>query len=159
VAVKGGEVLGRAIIAFFVLPGMVAYVVPILLALSEPGGPAWRWLGIALIAAGSMLLLWCVRDFHAMGKGILAPWNPPRRLVRIGLYRWSRNPMYASVLAVVMGWAVLYRSPSLLVYLGALAVAFHLRVLLSEEPRLSASFAEEWTCHKKDVPRWVVHVR
>lgn len=156
---KGRDVLGRAIIAFLVLPGIVAYVVPVLIAPSDFGGTAWRWPGIALIAAGSILLLWCVRDFYLMGKGTLAPWTPPRHLVRNGLYRWSRNPMYVSVLVVILGWAVLYRSSSLLAYFGALAVAFHIRILVSEEPWLSASFGDEWTRYKEEVPRWVVHVR
>jgi protein-S-isoprenylcysteine O-methyltransferase Ste14 len=153
--VKGGIVFGRAVIAFLTLPGMVAYVVPVLLAPSEVGGAAWRILGIAVIASGTMLLLWCVRDYYVTGEGTLAPWTPPRHLVRTGLYRWSRNPMYVSVLVVVSGWAVLYRSPSLLAYLGALALVFHLRVLLSEEPRLSASFREEWLRYRQEVPRWV----
>jgi protein-S-isoprenylcysteine O-methyltransferase Ste14 len=152
-------VFGRAVIAFLALPGLVAYVAPVLLAPSELGAAPWRWAGIVLIAVGTFLLLWCVRDFYVTGKGTLAPWSPPQHLVRAGPYRWSRNPMYVSVLVVVLGWSVLYRSQSLLVYLVALAVAFHLRILLYEEPRLHESFGEDWVRYKQEVRRWASRAR
>lgn len=37
----------------------------------------------------------------------LAPWDPPKRLVIVGLYRFVRNPMYVAVLTILMGWALL----------------------------------------------------
>ena len=67
---------------------------------------------------GTFLLIWCVRDFYVSGKGTLAPWSPPRHLVVVGLYRWSRNPMYISVSLILLGWAAAYRSTTLLTYTG-----------------------------------------
>ena len=40
----------------------------------------------------------------------LGPWDPPKRLVIVGLYRFVRNPMYVAVLTILVGWALLYRS-------------------------------------------------
>ena len=145
----------RALVAFLALPGVVAYLVPLLLAPVRSERRAWQWLGVVLVVSGSALLLWCVREFYVAGKGTLAPWSPPRHLVTSGLYRRSRNPMYVAVAAVLIGWAVWFASTTLLVYALAVVTAFHLRVLLHEEPRLAASFGEEWTRYRARVRRWM----
>jgi protein-S-isoprenylcysteine O-methyltransferase Ste14 len=63
-------------------------------------------MGLALLAVGLVLLLWCARDFFVSGRGTLAPWDPPKRLVIVGLYRFVRNPMYIAVLILLAGWSV-----------------------------------------------------
>lgn len=145
---------GRAVLAFLALPGVVAYLVPLLLAPTDTAGTAWRWSGRVLIGVGSTLLLWCVRDFYVAGKGTLAPWSPPQHLVTSGLYRWARNPMYVSVLVVVMGWVVLYRSPIIAMYFVGLALVFQLRVILYEERWLKKTFGEDWAQYRNRVGRW-----
>lgn len=152
---RANGLLLRAIAAFVALPGTVAFVVPLLIA--APGEPRrpWQWVGLALVAAGSALLLGCVRDFYVAGRGTLAPWSPPGSLVSVGLYRRSRNPMYVAVTTVLLGWTVWFASTTLLVYAAAVLAAFHLRVLFYEEPRLAASFGDDWADYRKRVPRWL----
>lgn len=147
--------LFRAVAAFVVLPGTVAFLVPLVLAPSPLHRETWQWTGLVLVAAGAFLLVWCVRDFYVSGRGTLAPWSPPRRLVSVGLYKWSRNPMYVAVAVVLTGWNVWYASPVLGAYAVAVVVAFHLRVVLYEEPRLASQFGEEWANYKRRVRRWV----
>jgi protein-S-isoprenylcysteine O-methyltransferase Ste14 len=144
----------RAVVAFVALPGIVAYVLPLLLAPAPGDTPPWHWAGLALITAGTVLLLWCVRDFYVAGKGTLAPWSPPRNLVVTGLYRFSRNPMYVAVSIVLLGWAVWYTSTGLLLYAAIVAIAFQLRILLYEEPHLENAFGQEWLEYRKHVRRW-----
>jgi protein-S-isoprenylcysteine O-methyltransferase Ste14 len=144
----------RALIAFIALPGVVAFLVPALVVArsahpSHPGA-----LGLAVLAAGSLVLLWCVREFYVAGKGTLAPWAPPVALVTGGLYRFTRNPMYVGVLLTLAGWAIAFRSPLLVVYVVAVAVAFHLRVVWGEEPALARTFGAEWQVYCRTVPRW-----
>jgi hypothetical protein len=67
------------------LPGSVAFLLPWLLVRNvEPC--TLNTIGLVPFLAGIVVLLWCVRDFYVAGKGTLAPWDPPRRLVRVGLY-------------------------------------------------------------------------
>ena len=73
-------------------------------------------MGMAPLVAGVVILLWCVRDFYVAGKGTLAPWDPPKHLVVIGLYRFVRNPMYLAVLAIIVGQALLFGSWWLVLY-------------------------------------------
>ena len=144
----------RALLAFVALPGTVAFVVPALLVRSIQTRPL-HGEGIVPFIAGAVILLWCVRDFYVAGRGTLAPWDPPRRLVEAGLYRFSRNPMYVGVLLILIGWTVVLRMRSLLIYTIVIAILFHLRVLLYEEPWLARTFPNDWPQFKSRVPRWI----
>lgn len=149
----------RALLAFLILPGVVAGLVPILIlsAWSHPERPAAA--GETLMAVGTALLLWCVRDFYVRGRGSLAPWAPPTRLVVTGLYRYVRNPMYLSVVALVAGWAVAFSSGAMAIYLAILAAGFHLRVRFGEEPGLRVRFGAEWDSYSRQVPRWIPRLK
>ena len=76
------------------------------------------------------------------------------KLVTIGLYRFSRNPMYIGVLTIVSGWSLRFMSRGLLMYVLILAVGFHLRVILFEEPWAARTFGDEWVRYKARVRRW-----
>ena len=142
----------QAAIAFLVLPGTVAFIVPWLL---RPPVARVNFVGVPVLVAGGLLLLWCVRDFYVAGHGSLAPWAPPERLVIVGLYRLSRNPMYIAVLVVLSGWATIFASRTLWLYAAFIAIAFHLRVVFGEEPWLARTHGAEWTAYRADVPRWL----
>ena len=145
----------RAVVAFLALPGVVAGVVPALLAASDEHRRGGWGIGFALLALGMILLLWCVRDFFVSGRGTLAPWEPPKRLVVVGLYRFVRNPMYLAVLIVLLGWSLGTGSYLIAGYAVIVAIGFHLRVLLYEEPWLRRQFGTEWETYFSSVRRWL----
>ena len=143
----------KAVFAFLALPGIVAFALPAAWACF--GALQLRWTpGLAPIALGTAGLLWCVRDFYRSGKGTLAPWAPPRELVIVGLYRYSRNPMYVSATLILLGWAAAFVSLALLLYALGVLVAFHLRIVLGEEPWLARMHGERWTQYASRVRRW-----
>lgn len=114
-----------------------------------------QWpIGLVLVALGTVALLWCVRDFYLSGKGTLAPWAPPQHLVVVGLYRYSRNPMYVAVAVILFGWAAAFRSAGLLTYALAIVVAFHLRIVFGEEPWLARRYGAAWQQYTRRVRRW-----
>ena len=76
--------------------------------------------GIALVAAGVVLLAACIIEFARSGRGTLSPVDPPRHLVVRGLYRYVRNPMYLSVTTLVVGEVLLTRSTALATVLARL---------------------------------------
>jgi protein-S-isoprenylcysteine O-methyltransferase Ste14 len=145
----------RALAAFLILPGMVAFAVPWLIAHYDP------WLayasngGLVLLLIGVLVLFWCIRDFYVAGKGTLAPWEPPQQLVDVGLYKFSRNPMYIAVLIIIAGWAAYTGSHFVLVYGFAWAIIFHRRVVVYEEPWLENTFGADWQRYQRLVPRWL----
>jgi protein-S-isoprenylcysteine O-methyltransferase Ste14 len=147
--------IARAALAFLALPAMVAGVIPALIVRGMAPAHGFVGLGAAVIGAGCVILGWCVRDFFASGRGTLAPWDPPVHLVIVGLYRLVRNPMYIGVLTIVAGWSVLYLSPWMALYAAFLAAAFHVRVIVHEEPWLSRRFGPEWSAYAASTRRWL----
>jgi protein-S-isoprenylcysteine O-methyltransferase Ste14 len=141
------------------VPGAVAGCVPWTIARGDAGPLAGAVvpgvLGGLLIAAGWAILLWCTRDFVRRGRGTPAPHDPPRALVTAGLYGVVRNPMYVGVLLAIGGIALRHWSARALLYGAFVALAFHLRVLLYEEPRLARDFGAAWAAYRRAVPRWI----
>ena len=145
----------RALLAFIALPGLVAFAAPLLIAWPRVRGGPFHAVSLVLLIPGTALLLWCVRDFLVAGKGTLAPWDPPRNLVSSGAYRFSRNPMYVGVSLILWGWAMAFGSGALVVYAVIVMVAFHVRVLLNEEPYLARTHGRRWDDYRARVPRWM----
>ena len=96
--------------------------------------------GMIIGGIGAAIALWCIFAFAAIGKGTPAPFDPPRRLVIEGPYRFVRNPMYIGATLGLAGTAIFYGSLSLSIYTAAFLLAAHLFVVFYEEPTLRKSF-------------------
>jgi len=153
----------RHLLAIALLPGTVIVVVPALIEDDPDVGWGLNGALAALpVAAGSALIVtglglwaWSVVLFARIGKGTLAPWDPTRRLVVVGPYRYVRNPMITGVIVVLLGEAALLGSPWLL---GWAALFFVMNVVwfaLGEEPGLVARFGDEYREYQRNVPRWI----
>jgi protein-S-isoprenylcysteine O-methyltransferase Ste14 len=149
----------RSIFFLLLLPGSVAGYIPMLILkatgrLHIPGFSLACVAAAALASAGVVVLLKCIWDFFATGKGTLAPIDPPKHLVVSGLYRYTRNPMYNGVLAILIGEAWLFTSIWLIGYALVVLTIFYLFVVFYEEPVLEASFGEAYRVYRRAVPRW-----
>src|SRR5262245_37786253 len=71
---------------------------------SVPGLPLGL-LGLAPLALGLVITLWCVWEFATRGQGTPAVFDPPKRLVTRGLYTYVRNPMYIGASLMLFGYA------------------------------------------------------
>ncbi len=113
-------------------------------------------LGCLLIAAGIALYFACAFwGFALRGEGTPAPIDPPKKLVMEGPYRVVQNPMYWSVAFVMLGEAILFRSPPLAKWSAAFFAATIAFVLLYEEPTLRRKFGAEYEEYCRRVPRWI----
>jgi len=110
--------------------------------------------GMALVATGAALDLWCILTFALRGKGTPAPFDPPRRLVVRGPYRFMRNPMYLGAAIALAGAALFYESAVLAAYAAAFLLMTHAFVRLYEEPTLRATFGAEYEAYCRQVRRW-----
>lgn len=144
----------RALLAFLMIPVIVAGIVPFTIALYDPYKGAGNLSGTLFLSIGLAILLWCVRDFYVAGKGTLAPWDPPKHLVTVGLYRYVRNPMYVGVILILFGWAIVTGSPMVAGFSLFMSTAFYFRVKIHEEPWAERTFAAEWQNYKANAPRW-----
>jgi protein-S-isoprenylcysteine O-methyltransferase Ste14 len=118
-----------------------------------------RWLGVALLMIGGVIVLDSFARFALQGLGTPAPVLPTRHLVITGLYRYVRNPMYVGVAAAIFGQALLFESRDLLIYSLLVWLAFHLFVYFHEEPTLRRTFGGEYDAFCREVPRWIPRLR
>ncbi len=110
--------------------------------------------GMVIGAASAVVALWCIFTFASVGRGTPAPFDPPRRLVIQGPYRFVRNPMYIGAGLALAGAALFYESLPLLGYTGLFFLATHLLVLWYEEPTLRRTFGQEYEAYCGRVRRW-----
>jgi protein-S-isoprenylcysteine O-methyltransferase Ste14 len=147
----------RSIFFALLLPGTVTVFLPYVI-LSGTRVPRWDALGVIGLVAillGAAILIWCIVDFARVGRGTLAPVDPPKKLVVRGLYRYVRNPMYVGVVLVLLGESALFRSTSVLLYTGVAFLIVNLFVMLYEEPTLRARFGESYDQYRRSVGRWI----
>jgi protein-S-isoprenylcysteine O-methyltransferase Ste14 len=116
---------------------------------------AVHWVGLALVVLGGSLALWCILTFALVGQGTPAPFDPPRKLVAAGPYRWVRNPMYVGAGAALAGAALFYQSPALVSFAAAFLLMAHLFVVFYEEPTLMRTFGARYADYCNAVPRWI----
>ena len=67
--------------------------------------------------------------------------------------------MYVGVVTAIAGVALAKRSWGSAIYAIAVALAFHLRVVLYEEPRLTREFGASFDEYRRQVPRWLPRLR
>jgi protein-S-isoprenylcysteine O-methyltransferase Ste14 len=110
--------------------------------------------GMVIGAAGAAVALWCIFTFATIGRGTPAPFDPPRRLVIRGPYRFVRNPMYIGAGLALASAALFYESLPLLGYAGLFFLATHVFVVGYEEPTLRRTFGQEYEAYCGQVGRW-----
>jgi protein-S-isoprenylcysteine O-methyltransferase Ste14 len=115
---------------------------------------------IVLMILGAAIMLKCVWDFAWTGRGTPAPFDPPRRLVVTGLYRYVRNPMYAGMGFFLLGEALALPAimREMLILTAVCWAAVTLFILVYEEPALRASFGEDYVEYCKHVRRWIPRI-
>ena len=72
-----------------------------------------------------------------------------------GFHRYVRNPMYVAVAVMIVGQALLFGQPALLLYgllVWAATAAF---VRWYEEPTLARTFGGEYDSYRTAVPAWI----
>lgn len=151
----------RNLIFTVLQPGVVAGLVPWYLAKDKfreafnASFQLYHYGGALLFLIGFAILLHCIYRFIVEGLGTISPADPTTRLVVKGLYRFSRNPMYVGVMMMLIGEATFTASSNLWIYSGCIFLAFHLFILLVEEPRLRKDFGEAYDVYCQRVRRWI----
>jgi len=103
--------------------------------------------GMIVCAAGAAVAIWCVLSFALFGRGTPAPFDPPRRLVVCGPYRYLRNPMYLGAGLALAGAALFYETGVLWACAGGFLLLTHVLVVFYEEPMLRATFGDDYATY------------
>lgn len=117
----------------------------------------WRIIGWAPLLVGGYIALRCAFSFAWSGEGTPAPFDPPRKLVITGLYRYVRNPMYVGMGILMIGEWLLIGSNlrGAFIYLAAYVVCVALFVVAYEEPTLRRKFGDDYREYCRNVPRFL----
>ena len=160
--------LARHLLSVALLPFSVAVLVPLWLARTNNISPVIgtigpqilvQVVGLLLLAVGLMLFSASLRNFVTEGEGTLAPWDPPRRLVVRGPYRYVRNPMISGVVFVLFGEALTLLSRPHFIWALIFLVVNSIYIPLLEETGLRQRFGDSYVEYCRHVPRLIPRFR
>ena len=109
----------------------------------------------SLALTGALTCLAGVISFRR-AKTTVNPMKPDAAssLVVSGIYRYTRNPMYAGFLLILLGWAAFLSNVLALIVVPAFVLYMNRFQILPEERVLTALFADEYTEYLARVRRW-----
>ncbi|RWN64437.1 MAG: isoprenylcysteine carboxylmethyltransferase family protein [Mesorhizobium sp.] len=153
------QAIAGSALFFIAAPGVVAGLLPWLLTdryrLPWSTLPGLVPVGWVLIVVAAALLLHAFARFAFEGLGTPAPVAPTEQLVIGGIYRHVRNPIYLSVLSIILGQALLFSSWTLIAYAAIAAIAMVSFVKLYEEPTLARRYGADYEAYRHAVPGWL----
>ena len=156
--------LARHLLSVALLPFTVAVLVPLWIARSNNIAPGIgrtipqvfvQVLGVLLLAVGLILFTASLKKFVTEGEGTLAPWDPPRRLVVRGPYRYVRNPMISGVVFALFGEALVLRSSAHFLWAIIFLAVNFIYIPSLEETGLRQRFGEAYVEYCRHVPRLI----
>jgi protein-S-isoprenylcysteine O-methyltransferase Ste14 len=111
------------------------------------GGGVIILLGLALLVIAGGLFKHAGTD--------LVPFRKVTSLVTGGVYRFTRNPMYLGMVAVLLGTAITVGAASALAVPLVFAVVIEFRYIRPEEELLRAQFPQAYAEYCQRVRRWL----
>jgi len=110
--------------------------------------------GVLTAVLAVTLFIWSIRTFHSAGTPV--PGNrPTTAIVKVGPYRFSRNPIYLAFSLFQTGIALGVNDAWMLIMLLPTIFVMSFVVIPREERYLEARFGEEYTTYKASVRRWL----
>jgi protein-S-isoprenylcysteine O-methyltransferase Ste14 len=118
--------------------------------------PLWAEVGIRLSQLSAALALVAFASFR-VARTTINPLDPARAstLVTGGIFRLSRNPMYLSLLLLLVAYAV--RLDSWVEWLGPVLFAVYVTrfQIIPEERILAVKFGEAYAAYRNRTRRWL----
>jgi len=110
--------------------------------------------GVLIAVLAVTLFIWSIRTFHSAGTPV--PGNrPTTTIVKVGPYRFSRNPIYLAFSLFQIGIALGVNDAWILVTLVPAISITSFVVIPREERYLEERFGEEYAGYKASVRRWL----
>ena len=129
---------------------LLARELPLVLAF----GPVFWGLGLVLIAGGAGLIVWSALWFRAK-RTTIEPHHAPRVLITEGPFRFSRNPIYLGLVAMLTGYVLWLGALSAALLPGLFISVLTLRFIQPEEERLIDAFGLEARRYMQTTGRWL----
>ena len=117
-------------------------------------GPIAIAVGAPLLLAGIAIMWRAVTRFGREGTNVPTD-RPAETLVTSGLYRYTRNPIYVSFMALYLGIGFLLGNAWMLVLALPFLLILQFGVIAREERYLAEKFGEPYLAYKRRVKRWI----
>lgn len=132
---------------------VLTYLFPIGPGIASPNGLGLM-AGLAFMLVGFALAIFPARRFRKAGTSIL-PGEPSTALVREGMYKATRNPIYIGLILVYFGLCIVLTSVWMLILLIPAVIILHRGVVKREEDYLTWKFGDDYRRYMSQVPRWL----
>jgi protein-S-isoprenylcysteine O-methyltransferase Ste14 len=113
-----------------------------------------RIVGAAVLLVWLALAIWAIATFRGIGT-TPNPAGGSNALALQGPYRFSRNPMYLSLLLLMAGIGLVANTPWPLLMLPIVVVVLRREVIEHEERYLTAKFGDPYRAYLVRVRRWL----
>lgn len=141
-------------LGFLVLGLAVGYVWPLSIVGSGMSAGARIGIGTAVAAMSVAMGLLGFRQLRSAGTNV-RPDRPTTKLVIVGIYRYTRNPLYTSMAFLYAGIAVAADSLWALGFLVAALIVIRYGVIAREEAYLERKFGDDYRHFTATVRRWL----
>jgi protein-S-isoprenylcysteine O-methyltransferase Ste14 len=116
--------------------------------------PMQIWIGRALIGLAVAVMIWAAATMHRH-RTTIVPHLTPTALVTDGPFRFSRNPIYAADVLILIGWAVSLGAVMTLLVIPVFVKVIERRFILPEEAKLRAGFGDAFRQWSEATRRWI----
>ncbi|QEC68436.1 isoprenylcysteine carboxylmethyltransferase family protein [Panacibacter ginsenosidivorans] len=110
--------------------------------------------GLVLMAIALLFILPALLKF-AQSKNTLMTIRPANSLQTNGIYKISRNPMYAGLIFLYSGIGMLKGNWWTFILIPVIIIIVQLYVIKGEENYLQRAFGEAYIQYRKKVRRWI----
>ncbi|MDX1642624.1 MAG: methyltransferase, partial [Balneolaceae bacterium] len=115
-----------------------------------------KWLGVGIFIIGVIIGLIGVAQFWK-ARTTVHPHKPEHasKLVRSGMYQFSRNPLYLGLLLGLTGCAVYLGNPLNVFCLMGFVLYMNRFQIIPEERAMAKNFRDDFLEYKESVRRWI----
>ena len=111
-------------------------------------------LGIFLFFFGLFLIFGGIANLISFGEGSPNPSFPTKKLVKKGLYRFMRHPIYFGWLTIILAASIYFSSISILVFLFIIMIFVYFYAK-KEEKIMERRFGRDYLNYKRKVRGWI----
>lgn len=143
------------------LAGIFFIIIPFMLTRISQGYdmPIYtNWLlslvGWLMVVGGVTIFVTTTQTFFNTSGSTPLITQPTKKVMRSGLYKKTRNPMYVGHLVLLFGIFLIVGSPLLLFYWITAAALLHLFIVFYEEPLTKKRLGNSYEKYLEETPRW-----
>ena len=122
--------------------------------LAELIAPPISYSGIVVLLMGIVVTAAAAGAFAKAGTP-LVPFETSTVVVKTGLFRYTRNPMYLGMVIALTGIAILFGTLSGFFVLPFFVWIIQRQYIVPEEAFMEALFGEKYLSYKRSVRRWL----